>query len=63
MTSKAERHKKAPKDVDASIAKSMSVLRKRTAAIQDEFEAEERQKREAREHQIKMLEATKKKIE
>jgi len=51
-------HHEAPK-----IKKSMQLLKKKTAALSEEFEAEERRKRQSRENQIRMLEATKKKLQ
>ena len=40
----------------------MDLMKKRTALLSDEFEAEEREKKKARENQIRMLEATKAKL-
>ena len=39
------------------------MLKKKTALLSEEFEAEERRKRQSRENQIRMLEATKKKLQ
>lgn len=63
----AVEHRKAPpkssKSIDTSLKKSMQALKKKSALLSAEFEAEEEQKSKARENQIRMLEATKKKLE
>lgn len=52
-----------PTHAAPKVKKSMQMLKKKTALLSEEFEAEERRKRQSRENQIRMLEATKKKLQ